>query len=269
MTTCQAACLIRYLATGMMALGLSTSTQASEPRGIPRASVAPVIDGVADDPAWALAEWRELDQLWLGASPLPEDFSGRYKLVWTPEKLWLLAEIVDDFLVDTHPDPLERYWEDDALEFFLDEDASGGNHQFDHNAFAQHISLDNQSVDIAPVAGGSKPALFPDMVEARWRRSTEAPYALTWEVAIAVFDDSYHQDPKRTPPSPVTLEAGKVMGFMLGYCDADSAGGREHFIGDVAIEPVDGDRNRGYIDASVFAPIKLLDAPAQPEDDND
>ena len=34
---------------------------------------------------------------------------------------------------------------------------------------------------------------------------------------------------------------------------------REHFIGDVDVEPVNGDRNRGYIDASVFGTIHLLD----------
>ncbi|MEM1412690.1 MAG: hypothetical protein AAGH19_10070, partial [Pseudomonadota bacterium] len=47
----------------------------------------------------------------------------------------------------------------------------------------------------------------------------------------------------------------------LGYCDADSPAGREHFVGDVDIEPVDGDRNRGYIDADVFATIHLVAAP--------
>ena len=82
---------------------------------------------------------------------------------------------------------------------------------------------------------------------------------MIWEVGIKVFDDTYHQDPERPAPIPVTLEAGKVMGFMLGYCDADSPEGREHFVGDVVIEPVDGDRNRGYIDADVFARIQLVD----------
>ena len=33
-------------------------------------------------------------------------------------------------------------------EIFIDEDNSGGNHQFNFNAFAYHIALDNQAVDI-------------------------------------------------------------------------------------------------------------------------
>ena len=57
---------------------------------------------------------------------------------------------------------------------------------------------------------------------------------------------------------PVKLEAGKSMGFMVSYCDSDSTAGREHFMGDVLIEPVDGDRNRGYIDAGVFGSIQLV-----------
>ena len=32
----------------------------------PRAVTAVRIDGVADDPVWAKAEWREINQRWLG-----------------------------------------------------------------------------------------------------------------------------------------------------------------------------------------------------------
>ncbi|MEM1412441.1 MAG: sugar-binding protein, partial [Pseudomonadota bacterium] len=200
---------VLVLLLGTTALFAEPTKADEAPRAIPQAPLAPVIDGVADDPAWGLAEWREMDQLWLGSAPTPEDFSGRYKLVWTPEGLWLLAEITDDILMDSHPNPLERYWEDDALEIFLDEDASGGQHQYDHNAFAQHIALDNQSVDFAPTATGGAPALFPDMIRSIWRRELNAPHIVTWEVAITVFGDDYHQDPERPPPMPRTLSAGK------------------------------------------------------------
>jgi hypothetical protein len=47
-----------------------------------------------------------------------------------------------------HRDPLVQYWDDDCLEIFLDEDFSGGDHQYNHNAFAYHVSLDNQAIDI-------------------------------------------------------------------------------------------------------------------------
>ena len=69
----------------------------------PRAAVAPVIDGIADDAAWDAARWRELDQRWLGPEYDASDFQGRYKVVWTPERIYLLAEIVDDILLGGKP----------------------------------------------------------------------------------------------------------------------------------------------------------------------
>ncbi len=233
---------------------------------VPRAGTAPVVDGVAADPAWSDVAWRDMKHLMWGSEPAPDDFSGRYKLVWTPQALYLLAEITDDVLIDTNADPLARYWEDDALEFFLDEDASGGIHLHDYNAFAQHVSLDNQSADMGPfaseedeAAGRAYVRTYPEMVTSAWRRAAQAPHPLTWELKITVFGDDFHDDPDRPQAKPVALAAGKVMGFMLAYCDADSPAGREHFMGDVAVEPVDGDRNRGYIDADVFGRITLVE----------
>jgi len=52
------------------------------------------------------------------------------------------------------------------------------------------------------------------------------------------------------------------MSFMLAYCDNDGSDEREHFIGSHDIEPVNGDKNLCYIDASVFGSIRL--GPAKP-----
>lgn len=224
----------------------------------PRAAVAPNVDGIPDDAAWVNGKWRDLKYLMVGTLPDPNDFSGRYKAVWTAEYLYLLAEITDDILIDTHANPLDSYWDDDALEVFIDEDRSGGLHQFDYNAFAYHIALDNQAIDIGPyedeasrLAENVNFLAFPDHVHARWQRSAEAPHKLYWEARIAIFDESMTQ--------PLSLRAGKKLGFMLAYCDADSAAGREHFMGDVDIKPVDGDRNLGYINASVFGELTLTE----------
>lgn len=46
---------------------------------------------------------------------------------------------------------------------------------------------------------------------------------------------------------------------MLAYCDNDGSASREHFIGSVAIEPKNGDKNLGYKDAGVFAPLTLVE----------
>jgi len=238
---------------------------------VPFAAEAPVIDGDPSDAAWARAEWIPLDQLMWGTMPGKDDFSGRYKLVWTRDHLYLLAEITDDILYDSHPDPLQFYWEDDALEIFIDADASGGDHLHNYNAFAFHISLDNQAADMGPFlseedrqAENVNVRLFPDLVYSQWKRSPTEPNNIYWEVQITVMGDDY-QDSYATGEAvaqAVSLKAGDIMGFMLAYCDSDGKnedGGREHFIGDVEIEPVNGDRNLGYKDASVFGHITLVE----------
>jgi hypothetical protein len=239
----------------------------------PYADAAPMMDGVADDAVWADAPWRNIDRQIIGDAPdSAEDFSGRYKAVWRGDALYLLAEIHDDRLIDSHADPLQRYWEDDALEIFVDEDGRGGNHQYSYDAFAYHIALDNQAVDIAPfrnaeeaAAGTVNVRTFPAHVQARWARAAASPHPVLWEVRIALYSDQYRDDVKSVETAAVALHAGKRLGFMVAYCDSDTAGeGREHFYGDVEIAPVDGDRNRGYIDASVFGTMELVERSAVP-----
>ena len=252
------------LEVGLMAMVLCVPAWAFD---VPRAAQAPVIDGDPADPAWERAEWRAIDQLMLGAPPGAEDFSGRYKLVWTEDHLYLLAEIVDDVLHDSRADPLLQYWEDDTLEVFIDEDRSGGDHLASYNAFAYHIALDNQAVDIGPwlseadrESGNFNRRLYPEHIHAAWKRSPEAPHVVVWEARITVFGDDYRDEaPEGEVSRPVRLFPGKKLGFMVAYCDADDSSGRQHFVGDVVIEPVNGDRNRGYIDASVFGEIRLVE----------
>lgn len=253
----------RYLLGALLTLPCIVSAE-----DIRRAPVAPLVDGNPTDAAWELANWRGMNEVMLGEVPSAEDFSGRYKLVWTASHLYLLAELNDDVLIDRFANPLEKYWESDTLEIFIDEDASGGPHEFSYNAFAYHIGLDNQAIDMAPYRskadrdnGVVNVRAYPEHITSVWQRSSVPPYPIYWEVAISVFADDY-VDPSGDTPSPsrpLTLEAGKTLGFMLAYCDADDGAGREHFVGDVAIEPVNGDKNLGYIDASVFGRIKLVE----------
>jgi len=215
----------------------------------PRAAEAPRIDGIADDSAWARAEWRELNHRWLGPEITAEDFRGRYKLVWTEEKLYLLAEIVDDILFDSHRDPLDRYWDDDTLEIFIDEDHSGGNHQYNHNAFAYHVSLDNQAIDIGT---DKQPRSYTHHVESVWKQQGDK---LVWEVSVDIYTDAYRDG---APDNrPVLLSAGKVMGFLLAYCDNDGSEIRESFIGsEHAAGP---NKDRGWIDAGLFGTLELVE----------
>lgn len=216
-----------------------------------QALIPPVIDGIADDPAWQDAPWYPLDQVWLGDSITPEDFSGRYKLAWSEDFLYILAEIRDDTLIDIHPDGLQFYWDDDCLEVFVDEDASGGIHQYNHNAFAYHVALDYRVADIGT---DSLPRYYDDHIFCR--RITTGDVSI-WELAVAIYPDTYRDD--ATDNVPVKLFPGKIMGFALAYCDNDHSPDRENFIGSTFVPGED--KNRGWIDAGIFAKLELRGAP--------
>ncbi|MFT2092432.1 CBM9 family sugar-binding protein [Paraglaciecola sp. 2405UD69-4] len=208
------------------------------------------VDGIADS-AWDKAKWHDISHLIQGDQPSSEDFSGRYKVLWDEQYLYLQAELTDDVLIDKIADPLDRYWDDDALEVFIDSDASGGNHQFNHTAMAYHIALDNQAIDIAE---NKSPRDFNDHLVSQWKRSSAAPNHIIWEVAIKLYPNDF-TDAK--PLEAIQLQAGQKIGFMLAYCDNDGSDTREHFVGSHEIKPVKGDKNRGWIDAGVFGQYTL------------
>jgi hypothetical protein len=214
-------------------------------------SATPIkIDGIAEH-NWDNVIWQPMSHLMANTLPKEDDFSGRYKLLWDEQYLYLQAEIVDDILFDKIADPKVNYWDDDCLEIFIDSDASGGNHQYNHSAFAYHIALDNQVVDI----GEDKQAhIYNEHVTSRWQRDHQQPQKIIWEVAIKLFPNNYSD---MQPLPAITLVNNQKIGFMLAYCDNDGSETREHFMGSHKIEPVDGDTNRGWIDANVFSEIIL------------
>lgn len=211
---------------------------------------SPLIDGNADEEAWQQAAWLPLDQVWIGETPAPADFSGRYKILWDENNLYVLAEITDDTLIDFHADGLLKYWDDDCLEIFLDEDASGGDHQYNYNAFAYHIALDGKVVDIRPDKA------FAYFNEHCITRRTTAGNTSIWEVAIQVFDGNKYLDGAENIPK--MLKSGKKMGFALAYCDNDRSLEREHFIGSVRVKGED--KNQGWIDAGIFGQLTLSES---------
>ena len=215
----------------------------------PRAAVAPVVDGVADEAIWEQARWQDIAHRWLGPEYSTDDFQGRYKVVWTEDKIYILGEFVDDILIDTHRDPLVQYWDDDTWEIFLDEDFSGGEHQFNHNAFAYHMSLDNQAIDIGT---DEKPHDYSHHVESRWKQQGDK---IVWELAIDVYSSAYVDGSDNN--TPITLSAGKVMGLMLAYCDNDGSELRENFIGSESVPA--GPKDRGWIDAGLFGSLVLVE----------
>ncbi len=217
----------------------------------PPAITAPVIDGVSRDEAWSTAAWRPIDNVWLGDTFPDSDFSGRFKVVWDADRIYILVEIVDDILFDSHRDPLIQYWDDDCLEIFIDEDFSGGDHQYNHNAFAYHLSLDNQAIDIGT---DRRAQSYNHHVDSRWRQTDRG---ITWEIAIDIYADDYVDGSAGN--EPVHLYAGKIIGLMLAYCDNDGSELRENFIGSESVPY--GKKDRGYIDAGLFGKLILVESP--------
>ncbi len=240
-----------FRAINILSLMLVSHFALATPLVVPYTERAPSIDGLDNDPQWQAAAWRPMDQLMVGSMPDATDFSGEYRLLWNEKALYLQAKIQDDVLFDSHANPLTQYWDDDALEIFIDEDASGGDHQYNYNAFAYHVALDNQAIDIGP---DQKPHAYNSHIQSRWQRQNDGEYYLIWEVAITLYGDDYQDGADN---QPVSLTPGKIIGFMLAYCDNDGSAEREHFVGSQAITPVNGDKNRGWIDASVFGKIQL------------
>lgn len=216
----------------------------------PKADTAPTIDGKADEAIWNEADWAPMDQLWAEQQASPSDFSGKYKIVWDEEKLYYLFEIGDDVLSDVHNNPTVDYWKDDCLEIFIDEDASGGDHTNNYNAFAYHIALDYQAADIGM---DGQAHLYTEHVTTR---RTSAGTTHTWEVALTPFTSAYI-DALGATNVKSELKAGKQIGYACAYCDGDGAGSREHFYGSIYIPGQN--KNVAWQDADVFGKLLLTD----------
>ncbi len=215
-------------------------------RSISKSSDDIKIDGVANESSWENATWYPMDQVWLGQAVDSSDFTGRYKLTWNSDALFVLVEVTDDVLRDVFDNPLERWWDEDCVEIFIDENNSGGDHQYNHNAFAYHIDTKGNVVDVIDV---DTPKLFNDDLESA--RITEGNTSI-WEFKIPLYSDSYvYGETNKT----VALTSNKKVGFAIAYCDNDTSEGRENFIGSVVVEGPDKDR--GWKDAGIFGTIEL------------
>jgi hypothetical protein len=238
----------------------------------------PVIDGVGDDAAWSKAQWQPIKYEWMNSTPPditpvkgPDDFSGRFKVVWTASRLYILAEITDDIISVTHTNPYISPEKNDCLELFLDENASGGARSSDggNNFFTYHISFNG--VNVTDYIGGNTDNITNDPAThvqgGNVLRNShfnykigknDATHTYIWEIEMKVYDNTY---PLRSSPdsTPVTLTEGKKMGFAAAYCDADARNTREHFIGSMFVTGnTDNERNSSYRDSSQYAKLYLV-----------
>ena len=237
------------------------------------AETAPVIDGKGDDAAWAKAEWKPINYVWLSggdnnswnfAPPSAQDYSGRFKIVWTEDRLYYLVEIMDTYLSLTRlADPYNQIYNDDCLELFINEDGLGGMHVNNNKAFAYHLSYDGiNAMDY--VEGQNNNTPFKNSYIARNhhitykignRNNADGSNLYTWEIEMKVFDKNYPIAGSQSY-QPVKLTEGKTMGFAVAYCNAGTSNKREYFMGSMHIEGAS--KNVAYQNADVFAKLHLV-----------
>jgi len=222
--------------------------------GAPGTLRPPVIDGTADT-VWDKAPWDSIPYAYIGTAPTQADFAGRYKAMWDSGHVYLLVEIVDDSVSDTHAEPLDNYWNDDALELFVDENHDGGVHQYNFKAWAYHISTRvdaSGNHDVVDAGTDQQNHLFNNHFKVVRK---QVGHTSLWELSMLVNGDNYTL---AGPNTPLVLHDGKVMGFTVAYCDNDGGTTRENFMG--SVNTPGHFQNQGYIDASCFGTLELQPA---------
>jgi uncharacterized repeat protein (TIGR02543 family) len=260
------------------------------------ADTPPVIDGNGGDPCWAKAKWMDINYAWMyqsanitlptGAStPTPAggriektvDFSGRFKAVWTEDRLYILAEITDDQIKTPNTGNVYQNPENnDCLEIFISESASASTQARGTAAnstahfFAYHMNFTTM-VDAMDYVGGSNNTSTNDpniRIENGFiKRNHHLNYKIgkndethtyIWETEMKVYGNDYPVITSPEDRTPVTLTNGKKMGFAVAYNDNDTTT-RNHFIGSMYVQGSSDDaRNQGYKNASVYAKLHLV-----------
>lgn len=214
---------------------------------VPRALQAPVIDGKPDDACWQNSPWHLINQLWVGKLPHASDYMGKFKLAWDQNHLYILAEIYDDSLVDTHPDNPDLLWAQDGLEIYLAPDSSAADQATGQSAFEYHLSPGGQIV-----AHGAD-SLFHFFNNHATLRTERSGKISTWEIALNLYPGSY---PDSAGTVPLVLNKGNTWRFMIAYMDNDGGPQPENLLGNIHLRE-NPDRDWTRIDARDFGKIVL------------
>lgn len=243
--------IILSLLLAMIASVLTGQTQ-KDTMFVKYSKMPVAIDGSASDGCWEKATWYPISQVWIpyGEVMKAGDFSGRFKAAWDTNYLYILAEIEDNIISDDHPNPLDNWWNDDCLELFIDEDRSKGNHECNYNAFAYHVGLLRDAIDMATNCGGINLKNNLSVV-----MDTIGPHLYQWELAVKMYNKNFN--PSFPEASRVKLSPNKLMGFSIAYCDNDETTSRENFIG--SIQMAQATANDSYKNADYFGTMLLVD----------
>lgn len=213
-----------------------------------------VIDGSDADEIWTSAEWHAIDQVWIPYNEVMAagDFTGKFKVAWDKDYLYILVETEDDMISDDYSTPTDNYWNDDCVELFIDEDRSKGDHQYNNNAFAYHCSIYYDVIDVGSNGNGVNYKNNLSMI-----MDTIGDNTYRWEFAVKMYDKNFNYS--NAEASRVKLSPNKLMGFSIAYCDNDDAANkqRENFIGSMIMTETHANDN--YITADYFGSMLLID----------
>ncbi len=221
-----------------------------------KALTPPVIDGLPNDLCWTLVDWAPIDQVWLGSATTADDFTGSFKVVWTQDRLYVLMKFTREMINDHYPsNNMGDIYDYDCAEIFIDEDHSGGLYSLQNtsncfNAFGYHMTIRDSVYDFGNKAQGwycynQDIKLAVD--------SSAGNHTYYWEVEMKLFANNYVYLGNNTP---VTLTAGKTMGFSTAYNINDGGTTRKAMFGSHYISG--SDKNISYYNASALG-VLILD----------
>lgn len=212
----------------------------------------PVIDGNGNDTCWNKADWAPVDQVWIGNAVPETDYSGKFKVMWTADHLYLLIQVADDSLrlqPNGLADLCSNIYNYDCTEIFIDENHSRDvNYSGTYKAIAYHMDTTHVCYYIGGAAGWVR---LDDHVNFKMKRV--ASHTFEYEYELKVFNDTYADGSQNTP---VQLTPGKLLGWSVAYNDNDLGTTRQNMFGSKLIEGAD--KNISYYNASAFGELKLV-----------
>lgn len=212
----------------------------------------PEIDGDGSDTCWNKASWAPIDQIWIGNAVDETDYSGRFKVLWTQSRLYLLIQITDDSL-RLQPagiaDVCSNIYNYDCTEIFIDENHSrDANYTGTYKAIAYHLDTTHVCYHVGSPLGWVR---LDDHLNYKMKRVSR--HTFEYEYEIKVFNDSYIYGGQNTP---VVLSTGKLLGWSVAYNDNDLGSTRQNMFGSKFIDGPD--KNISYFNASAFGELKLV-----------
>ena len=269
--------VIVFISLASTSIYAQTQNVQDDPLLIIRTLTPPDIDGIGNDSCWQAAKWQSIGKVWIpfDGSVSESDYTGRYKVIWSSENnlLYFLIEIYDDVFVDGYvPSRYGGSYQYDITEVFIDENHSGGEHRYDgtttnaENAFAYHMYADypsegevNSNPFIEDMIGTQANSQWVDQAShfPEFALSKTGNTAVR-EFSLIVYGDTYTEQNKEA--ARVELQAGKVMGLTVAYCDNDhpekNPKERDNMYGSV-VEPSPG--NLHWMNADHFGTAELTD----------